>query len=98
MISKSRAVVMLSSFEGFGIPIVEAQRLGVPVIISDDKALFEVVSPYASVVRNFESAETIALAIVQAMSKSGQKPAPGRYDARTWNDVAFEIIRFFKQW
>ena len=96
MISKSRAVVMLSSFEGFGIPIVEAQRLGVPVVISDDKALFEVASPDASVVRNFESAETIALAIVQAMSKS-EKLAPGRYDARTWNDVAFEIIRFFKQ-
>lgn len=96
-ILKSQAVVMLSNFEGFGIPIVEAQRLAIPVVISEDKALVEISSPDAFLVRSTDSPEQIANTINEAMSKSGMNLQPGRYDERTWNDVAAETVGLFLQ-
>jgi glycosyltransferase involved in cell wall biosynthesis len=94
-IAQSSAVVMLSNFEGFGIPIVEAQRLGVPVVISDDPALTEVASPDALVVTSMNSPQEIARAILIAISSANQKLRPGQYDNRTWSEVTAETVRYF---
>lgn len=41
LFTSASAVLMLSSFEGFGLPVVEAMRLGIHVIASRDAALQE---------------------------------------------------------
>jgi glycosyltransferase involved in cell wall biosynthesis len=95
-IMESSAVVMLSNFEGFGIPIVEAQRLGVPVVIANDRALLEIGSPDACVVAEDASPQEIAQAIQDAIVKSSGELRPGQYDDRSWMNVTSETVAVFK--
>jgi glycosyltransferase involved in cell wall biosynthesis len=44
-------IVFPSDFEGFGLPAIEAMRLGIPLVISDDEALLEVTGGNATIVR-----------------------------------------------
>lgn len=46
----ARLVVFPSDFEGFGLPAVEAMRLGIPVVITPDPALLEVTGGHGTVV------------------------------------------------
>lgn len=44
----ARIVVFPSDFEGFGLPAVEAMRLGIPVVVTPDPALLEVTGGFAT--------------------------------------------------
>ncbi len=54
--SQARCFVYPSLYEGFGLPVVEAMRAGVPVVVSDAPALIEVGGDAAQVVDRDDAA------------------------------------------
>lgn len=64
ILASAEALVYVSYFEGFGIPVVEAMRCGVPVICADTTSLPEVAGKAALLVNPFEVNE-----ITSAMKK-----------------------------
>jgi glycosyltransferase involved in cell wall biosynthesis len=83
-------VVFPSDFEGFGLPAVEAMRLGIPLVISRDPALLEVTGGEATVVAGDDPA-SLASAVSEASATSQQQLDLARaHVARTWEDAARE--------
>jgi glycosyltransferase involved in cell wall biosynthesis len=83
-------IVFPSDFEGFGLPAVEAMRLGIPLVISADQALLEVTGGNATVV-----AEDDPESLAQAVASAWATPRPDldrarAHVARSWEDAARE--------
>ena len=86
------ALVMPSLMEGFGIPVVEAMTLGVPVIVSDRGSLPEVAGSAGEV---FDATDAAALAasirrVLASPELRGRMADAGRARARqyTWAETA----------
>lgn len=86
------AVLFPSDFEGFGLPVVEAMLLGIPVVVSTDPALLEVSGGHA-VVASDDRPETLAAAIDAALQLSPQAIEAARAHARTftWGRMATQV-------
>jgi glycosyltransferase involved in cell wall biosynthesis len=56
LVQGAQALVLPSRAEGFGLPLIEAMRLGTPVVLSNDAALREVAGD-AGIVANFLGVE-----------------------------------------
>jgi glycosyltransferase involved in cell wall biosynthesis len=72
LLQGARLLVFPSLFEGFGIPVVEAFRLGVPVACSDLPALREVAAEAAALF-DPEREEALARAVASAWSDSAAR-------------------------
>jgi glycosyltransferase involved in cell wall biosynthesis len=74
-------IVFPSDFEGFGLPSVEAMRLGIPLVISDDEALLEVTGGHATVVKDRDPA-----ALAEAVASAWETPEEELERAREYVD------------
>lgn len=79
----ARVVVFPSDFEGFGLPVIEAMRAGIPVVISRDPALLEVAGGHATIVEG-SGPEALATAVTTASTLSPEEVDAARRHASTF--------------
>ncbi len=82
-------IVFPSDFEGFGLPAVEALRLGIPLVISDDPALMEVTGGHATVIHG-RTPESLADGVSRAWKMNNAELAAARswVESFTWTKMA----------
>ena len=85
-------VVFPSDYEGFGLPALEAMRLGIAVVVTPDPALFEVTGGLATVMEGWD-APALARAVPVARRQSAEDLARGVKHASefTWRRTATEV-------
>ena len=90
--TSSSLVVFPSDFEGFGLPALEAMRLGIPVVVTPDPALLEVTGGLATVMDGWDAA-SLARAVPQARQTSTQGLEAGVEQAATftWQRTASNV-------
>lgn len=66
LLSGAGLVVFPSDFEGFGLPVLEAMKLGVPVVVGPDAAVAEVAAGHAHAARELEPV-ALAGAVARAL-------------------------------
>jgi glycosyltransferase involved in cell wall biosynthesis len=90
--ASSSLVVFPSDFEGFGLPAVEAMRLGIPLVITAEPALLEVTAGHATVVEG-NGPSAVASAVATARRTTPQAVAAARQHAATftWSHFAADV-------
>lgn len=85
-------VVFPSDYEGFGLPAVEAMRLGIPVVVTPDPALLEVAGGLATVMDGWD-APALARAVPVACRTDAQQLQAGVERASTfrWERTARDV-------
>ncbi len=85
LMAHASAVLFPSRYEGFGLPVLEAMRQGIPVLISPDAALREVAGGHAACASSWRPGD-VAAAVEQALAMTDRDlDAARRYAERfTW--------------
>ncbi len=90
--TSSSLIVFPSDYEGFGLPAVEGMRLGIPVVVTPDRALCEVTGGLATVMDGWE-AESLARAVPLArqISAADLKLCVEHASKLTWQRMASQV-------
>lgn len=101
LISTANVLALVSTVEGFGLPVLEGMACGTPVVISDTPALVEIAGPAARIADRTSPA-AIASRINEAMAVA--KPADPfvtaglrRASEFSWERAARETIAYLDQ-
>lgn len=101
LMKNARAVVFPSAFEGFGLPILEAMRLGVPVLAANNSAMAEVAGEAAWLLPTYDVGEwSLAMQrILKDIEAQELLRTAGRQRARqfSWSACAEATARIFHQ-
>jgi glycosyltransferase involved in cell wall biosynthesis len=90
---QSSYVALISTYEGYGIPVSEANALGVPVIVHKISVMAERCS-YEDCLINLEDSDTIiARNIIEHWKMGQEKKWRKSIKLRTWETVANEFIK-----
>jgi len=90
--NRATALIMASYLEGFGLPVVEARRLGCPIILSD-LAVFREVSEGADTVDFFKvgDADDLLGCLARAIQRGNRRAAPATADWPNWAQCAQQV-------
>lgn len=90
--ASAAVVVFPSDHEGFGLPAIEAMRLGIPLVITPDEALLETTAGLATVTKDW-SAESLALAVPKALQSTPEelKRCVEHAATFTWQRMAGQV-------
>lgn len=100
-LKNAQALVYPSFFEGFGIPVLEAMSLGVPVITSNLSSLPEVAGDAALLINPYESTEIVnamyLLATDQKIRMNCIEKGKERASAFSWDISAKKVADILEQ-
>ncbi len=96
LLSCASALCMPSTFEGFGLPVIEAMACGTPVLTSAGCATEEAAGGHATLIEP-NSVDSIAAGLSSVLATSEPQRAAARSYAtrRTWSDVAAETFQVY---
>jgi glycosyltransferase involved in cell wall biosynthesis len=85
-------VVFPSDYEGFGLPALEAMRLGIPVVVTPDPALLEVTGGLATVMDGWDAAALArAVPVARAEGAEDLERFVTHASEFTWERTASEV-------
>jgi len=92
-------LLYMSSYEGFGIPVIEAMRAGCPVINIPCKAIAEIAHGASITVADFLSVENIADAVIQCSGSGREEIIKKGFDVSShysWSRTHSETIDVYR--